>query len=222
MEGPVRCGPSNTPTHVLVCVCVFIGGLGCPPVLSRNGEDPGSGRMAKAVEGKADQSMPTKNGQKPDRDGCCCLLDYLGRSRWLQWLGFSTATSKRKRGTARHYNTQFIRNFYNTPSSSVNNYAVENEGSNYSTQFKDFGELVSITNKGLLGKLSATSESSLETAKSSVKNYTVENGGRNYNIEFKDLGELVRFIDKGILGKLSSTSESSLETAKSREHFLHH
>ncbi|KAK1353117.1 hypothetical protein POM88_052955 [Heracleum sosnowskyi] len=49
---------------------------------------------------------------------------------------------------------------------SVNNYTVKNGGNNYSTEFKDLGKLVSVINKGILGKLRATSESSLETAKS--------------------------------------------------------
>ncbi|KAL8102295.1 hypothetical protein AgCh_026976 [Apium graveolens] len=49
----------------------------------------------------------------------------------------------------------------------VNNYTVENGGSNYSTQFKNLGELVTSVNNGILGKLSAPSASSSEAAKSS-------------------------------------------------------
>lgn len=49
---------------------------------------------------------------------------------------------------------------------SVNNYTVENGGSNYSTQFKNLGELVTSINNGILGKLRAPSASSSETAKS--------------------------------------------------------
>ncbi|KAL6511285.1 hypothetical protein OROHE_020509 [Orobanche hederae] len=52
--------------------------------------------------------------------------------------------------------------------SDVKNYTVENGGSNCNMKFKDLGELVSIIDKGILGKLSSTSESSLETAKSRV------------------------------------------------------
>ncbi|KAL6561282.1 hypothetical protein OROMI_016883 [Orobanche minor] len=48
---------------------------------------------------------------------------------------------------------------------SVNNCYVENGGSNYSTQFKDLGKLLTSINNGILGKLSAPSASSLETAK---------------------------------------------------------
>ncbi|WOH11052.1 hypothetical protein DCAR_0830531 [Daucus carota subsp. sativus] len=52
----------------------------------------------------------------------------------------------------------------------VNDFTVENGGSNYSTQFKDLGKLVTSINNGILGKLSAASSSSLETAKSSSAN----------------------------------------------------
>ncbi|KAK1377503.1 putative proteasome inhibitor [Heracleum sosnowskyi] len=49
----------------------------------------------------------------------------------------------------------------------VNDYTVENGGSNYSAQFKALGKLVTSINKEILGKLTAPSASSSEAAKSS-------------------------------------------------------
>ncbi|KAL6526745.1 hypothetical protein OROGR_015835 [Orobanche gracilis] len=97
----------------------------------------------------------------------------------------------------------------------VNNYIAENGSSNYGTQFKDLGELLTSIN-GILGKLSAASASTLKTAKLSVNNYIVKNGGSNYSKQFKDLGELLTSINNGILGKLSAPPASSLEAAKPR------
>ncbi|MFS7933712.1 putative PI31 proteasome regulator [Helianthus anomalus] len=125
----------------------------------------------------------------------------------------------------------------------IDDYAGESDDTKYSSQYKNLGKLVDSVNKGVVAKLSGSSNASSSNATSSeqkaedadrdqprgvpfgledpyspyhpsgIDDYAGESDDTKYSSQYKNLGKLVDSVNKGVVAKLSGSSNASSSNA---------